>query len=157
MTKTKAFMVVAALAGGGVATYRWQSSDAPARQAKPAAESVLKDRFWVDHMPRDQRDMFHVFLMFKDRPIGAFQHRSGWAGNFEGFRYEKKGDEVRALFPQSGSRESMKIKVTECKEGGMDYCLDLAGSSHGVKRYYSREDWVIRNPSDIEHLLSTLP
>lgn len=155
MTKTRALIVVAALAAGGVATVRWQA--AGESSATDVSAAHFKGRVWIDHRPRNERDMFHVFLTFKERPVGAFQLRSRWAGQFEAFRYEKNGNELRALFPQSGDRETMKLTITECKTDGMDYCLEIAGSSHGVKRYYSKKGWVIDRGMDADALLSTLP
>ena len=34
----------------------------------------------------------------------------------------------------------------------MDFCLELEGSSRGVKKYYSREGWEIGNVRDIDTL-----
>ena len=72
------------------------------------------------------------------------------------FRYEQHGNELRMLFPQTGTRDRVKAKATECDRGGMDYCLELQGASHGVKRYYSREGWEIGSIRDVNTLARTL-
>lgn len=153
---TKALMVVAALAAGGYATYRWQAPDASPRAVKTVDDSIVQDRLWIDHMPRNDRDTIQVFLALTQEPVGAFQAASAWQGKYEIFKYEKTGGELRAVFPQTGSRETMKLKATECDTGGMDYCLDIVGSSHGAKRYYSREEWVIGSMPDATKLTATL-
>jgi hypothetical protein len=38
----------------------------------------------------------------------------------------------------------------------MDYCLELEGSSHGVKRYYSREGWEIGSMRDLDAMRAKL-
>lgn len=156
MTKTKAFMVAVALAAGGYTTYRWQASDTPAQAMKPASDTLVQDRLWIDHLPRNDRDTIQVFIALTQQPIGGFQTASQWTGKYELFRYEKSGGEIRAVFPQTGSRETIKAKVSKCDGGWMDYCLELSGSSHGVKRYYSREDWVIGSLPDAKQLAATL-
>lgn len=155
MTKTKAFMVAVAVAAGGYATYRWQASDTTSVVTE-ASDTVVQDRLWIDHIPRNERDTVQVFIALTQEPLGAFQAASRWQGKYELFRYEKSGGEIRAVFPQTGSKETMKVKVTKCDTGGMDYCLDLSGSSHGVKRYYSREEWVIGSMPDAKQLAATL-
>lgn len=156
MTKTKAFMVAAALAAGGYATYHWQAGDDSTPAMREAKDSVVQDRLWIDHLPRNERDTIQVFIALTQQPIGGFQAASQWTGKYELFRYEKTGGEIRAVFPQSGSRETIKVKVSECDGGWMDYCLELTGSSHGVKRYYSREDWVIGSMPDATQLSTML-
>ena len=88
--------------------------------------------------------------------MGVFQAASRWKGEFELFRYEKHGDELRVVFPQTGTRDRVKARATECNRGGMDYCLELEGSSRGVKKYYSREGWDIGNVRDVERLTKQL-
>jgi len=55
---------------------------------------------------------------------------------------------IRAVYPQTGKREELAVKATACDARGFDYCLDIAGSEHGAKRYYSQKDWVIDRDAD---------
>ena len=64
----------ALVAEGGRVTWIGPSTEAPAA-AKLADASVLKGRLWIDHRPRDERDMFHVFLTFT--AAGADQSADG--------------------------------------------------------------------------------
>jgi hypothetical protein len=108
------------------------------------------DRIWIDHMPRGERDMVGVFVAMDDYAIGQFISTSRWAGMFEAFQYEAHGDELRAVFPQTGKREKMTLKAAACDKSGFDYCLEITGSDHGAKRYYSQEDWVIDRSANLD-------
>ena len=126
----------------------------------PSDDSLLLDRVWLDHMPRNDRDTINAFLAITDQPLGIFQAASQWKGNYELFRYEASGDEMRLVFPQNGDREKVTAKARRCNERGMDYCLELDGSKRGVKRYYSRKGWEIDGnhmQDRIETMLRSLP
>jgi hypothetical protein len=133
-------VLLAIVAVVGVATWRWHSS-APADA--PGDSKLALDRVWVDHLPRNDRDTFQVFLAITDEPLGIFQAQSVWKGNFELFRYELAGNKLRLVFPQDNDRETVQVEARECHEKDMDYCLELTGSSRGAKRYYSRKGWEV--------------
>jgi hypothetical protein len=113
---------------------------------------LLLDRIWVDHMPKHDRDQVSVFVAITDEPIGVFQTASAWRGHFELFRYEDHGSEISLLYPQDGARERIKTSSRTCSEAGFDYCLELDGASHGVKRYYSRKGWEVGSASRPEQI-----
>jgi hypothetical protein len=115
----------------------------------------VRDRIWIDHMPRGERDTINVFALLTRHPIGAFQAASAWKGQYEAFRYEKQGNEIRAVFPQNGDRERITVSECNCDQPGFDYCLEVKGSTRGVKKYYSREEWIIEGMGDIQHVLPT--
>ena len=114
------------------------------------------DRVWIDHMPRGERDPIEVFVAIDDHAIGEFFSGTRWAGKFVAFKYEANGNEVRATFPQSNKRETLTVDAKACDARGFDYCLDLTGSEHGAKRYYSQKDWVIDRSSDVESKIQSL-
>ena len=108
-------------------------------------ESLIYDRLWVDHMPRNETDRFELFAALTEQPIGIFQSSSVWQGEWELFRHEGAGDgKILLIFPQSGKREQAKYSARSCREQGFDYCMELA-SSHGAKRYYSQKGWELRS------------
>jgi hypothetical protein len=119
------------------------------RSHEPAHVDV-RDRVWIDHLPTNDRDTFNVFALLTQEPIGVFQATSVWKGNYEAFRYEKHGNEVRAMYPQNGDREKLTVSECKCDQRGMDYCLEISGSSRGVKKYYSRKDWIIESRDQID-------
>lgn len=157
----KTLMVVVAVSLGSYGAYRWQAS-APA----PAQEHdtrLLKDRVWIDHMPKHDRDRLNVFVALTPRPrqgpqgpFGIFETVSMWEGHFEAFRHESIGEEMRAFFPQSGDRETLTLKASRCTEPGMDFCLEVEGSKRGVRRYYSRKGWEIRSTADAQGLATSI-
>jgi len=113
----------------------------------PSEGGLVLDRIWIDHMPRHDRDQISVFAALTEEPIGVFQTASAWKGHYELFRHEAHGDEIRILYPQDNHRERVKTKARSCDTDGFDYCLELAGASRGVKRYYSRKGWEIDGAS----------
>jgi hypothetical protein len=149
----KALLAMVVLAGTGVGVYRWKGDSAPAPKHQ---EDLLTDRLWVDHIPRGERDVFQIFAARTEEPIVILQSTSRWKGEFEMFKYEAHGDEMRIFYPQTRSSEKVRAKATECNRDGMDYCLELEGSNHGVKKYYSRDGWEIGNQRDIDALAKKL-
>jgi len=149
----KALLAMVVLAGTGYGVYRWRSEPAPAPKHQG---TLVADRLWLDHIPRNDRDTIQVFLVLTEDPIGAFQAASAWKGAYEIFKYESHGDEYRMVFPQNGSRDNVTVKATSCNRGGMDYCLELDGASRGVKQYYSRKGWEIGSLKDVERLTKQL-
>jgi hypothetical protein len=120
-------------------------------------DSLLVDRLWIDHLPRGERDVFNVFFVISEQPIGVFQAASVWQGRYELFQYEAQGKRKLTIeYPHTGDRDSVRATATRCDEGGMDYCLELAGASRGVKRYYSQEDWGANTVLDAERLVDVL-
>jgi hypothetical protein len=153
----KKLLLIAAIAGAGIGTWRWRQ----ARGEQPSDASLVTDRLWVDHLPRNERDTIQVFAALTQEPIGIFQKVSAWQGSYELFRYEGHDGELRLVFPQNGDKEKVRAKARRCDEAGMDFCLELSGSSRGAKRYYSVEGWEIGSVADedarIHDLLRVAP
>jgi hypothetical protein len=143
MKKPLLFAVVAVVAV--VSRHRGERADPDG-----AANRLLADRIWIDHLPKSERDTIQAFVAISEHSVGAFQATSQWRGGFEAFRYEATGADLRILYPQTGDREAVHAKARRCREHEMDYCLDIKGASRGVKRYYSREGWEIRHGRDLD-------
>lgn len=150
----KLVLAVAVLATVAFVTLRRGGDDSTTNPAASETEAKLVlDRIWIDHIPRNDRDTFQLFVAITEQPFGIFQATSQWKGAYELFQYEAHGDELRLHYGQTGDKEKVKAKARQCSEKGMDYCLELDGASRGVKRYYSMEDWVIDGRMDtIDHL-----
>ncbi len=134
----KKLVLVAVLASlGGVAVYKWKS----APRAEVSDAKLVTDRIWIDHMPRNDKDIIQIFAAISDQSVGVFQSGSQWTGQFEIFRYELSSDEMRLVYPQTNAREKAKVTAKKCNENRMDFCLEIQGASKGVKKYYSREGW----------------
>jgi hypothetical protein len=150
----KAVLALVTVSAVGYGVYRWR---APAPHVSAQHDkSLVQDRLWIDHIPRNDRDTIQIFAAITEEPMGVFQAASMWKGQFEFFRYEMNGEDLRVVFPQDGGREKVRAKATRCDKNGMDFCLELEGSSRGVKKYYSREGWEIGSRHDIEELTAKI-
>lgn len=133
---------------GGVAGYLALRSGSS--EEVVSDDSLIVNRIWIDHIPRDDRDTIQVFVAITEQPFGIFQAASQWKGNYELFRYERNGGELRVVYGQSGERETIKAKATACGERDWDFCLELKGG-RGAKRYYSMKGWEIEGTHIDEH------
>ena len=101
----KTALVLALVGATGYGAYRWISSD----DARPAAttdgEQLVLDRIWIDHMPKNDRDTIQFFAAITEEPFGVFQAASSWKGQYELFRYQASGNELRIVYPQTNERE----------------------------------------------------
>jgi len=130
-----------------VAVWGWKRAGEPGLGAK---NRLLADRIWIDHVPHNDKDTINVFAMISEHAAGVFQATSQWRGSYEVFRYEADGADVRLVYPQTGDREAVRAKAKRCTEGRMDFCLEIAGASRGVQKYYSREGWEIKLGRDLD-------
>jgi hypothetical protein len=113
------------------------------------------DRFWIDHIPTGPKDKFETMVMGQRHHIGVFGSQSPWAGRWEGFRFSARdGGKIELTFPASDARETVTVRARRCDEAGFDYCLELSGSSHGARRYYSKREW---DQGGMQNPLSQLP
>jgi len=142
----KKMIVVMLVAAAAYAGWTWQHRSHSTRDGRTRATN----RFWVDHPPANERDPFNVFVAHTPEGMGGFAEETQWKGQIERFRFDLEGDTIHAVFPWSGTREDIKLHARPCHEQGMDYCLELTGSSHGVGRYYSRIGWERKGGEDIE-------
>ena len=139
--------VVAMVYGG----WRWQSH--PERdRTKVSAYNQL----WIDHIPTSERDPFNVFVAHTPEGLGGFAEETVWRGQIERFRFEAAPGEIRAVFPWTNDRETITLEAKRCDVDGFDYCLELTGSNHGVKKYYSRKQWERRGLDDIDEIRAEL-
>jgi hypothetical protein len=148
----KPLLILALMGTVSYGAYRMMSS--PTQSEAPVAqdgEQLVLDRIWIDHIPKNDRDTIQVFVAISEEPFGVFQAASQWKGNYELFRYEAHGNELRVVYPQDNKRDTVKHNARRCSENQMDFCLELSGGK-GVKRYYSRKGWEIENVSSAADL-----
>ncbi len=120
--------------------WRWWRSDVTVAHG----EKVFYDRLWVDHLPTGETDTIRVVAAITEQPVGIHQSASAWRGDYEIFRYEPRGDgKLLALYPQTREREEVRYEAAPCQVREFDFCLELKGSSRGVKKYYSQRGWEI--------------
>jgi len=138
MRKTVLLVMVVVVAASASA-WRWRHADAPVADAN----RLIANRIWIDHVPRNEKDTVEAFFANRKDALGLFAASSQWRGRYELFRYEVGGGELRVVYPQTGERESVRVKAKRCAERGLDFCLEIDGASRGVKKYYSREGWEV--------------
>ncbi|MEO8706187.1 MAG: hypothetical protein ABI867_39520 [Kofleriaceae bacterium] len=148
----KALLGLAVVSAVTYAAWNLRGSSSTTGEPDTLAENVVLDRLWIDHMPRNDRDIIQVFVAITEQPFGIFQATSQWKGNFELFQYEASGGEIRIVYGQTGEREKVKARGTKCSEKGMDYCLQLDGATRGVKKYYSMEGWEIDHVATVDEI-----
>ena len=130
----KPLVIVGVLAVAALALKLWSGA--------ASEPSLVFNRIWLDHLPRSEKDTVNVFAALTRREsLGLFQTATRWRGSYELFRHESIGGELRIVFPQTGEKETVRARAWNCKEREMDYCLELTGSSRGVRRYQSRKGW----------------
>ena len=114
------------------------------------------DRIWIDQLPNTPKDAGNAFVEVTKQRMGAFQSASQYKGSYEIFSYKASGDELRIAYPQTDDKEKVTVRAWKCKERDMDYCLELGGSTRGVKRYRSRRGWEIGESTQLEQVLSRI-
>lgn len=146
----KTLLVTALVATVGYGGWRLAHRGGDAQVTDDA--KLALDRLWVDHVPRNERDVFQVFAALSQEEFGVFQATSTWKGAFELFTFKPSSEGVKATFPQDGDKQSIKLSAKPCKEAQMDYCMEVAGTNRGVKRYYSMKGWEIDSAASAKDL-----
>jgi hypothetical protein len=140
-------VLVAAVFGG----WRWRHTATDGH-----GRNLAINRLWVDHLPANERDVFNVFIVHAPEGmgggVGGFAEETMWKGQIERFRFDIDADTLHAVFPWTDTHEDIKLTARPCHEQGMEYCLELSGTSHGVSRYYSRTGWKLRAGEDVDAL-----
>ena len=72
------------------------------------------NQLWIDHMPRDDRDMITHFVMI-DHPqgkFGALGRSSQWRHMVDVFRWKLSGNKLGLFFPQERARGEVSISTS---------------------------------------------
>jgi hypothetical protein len=115
-------------------------------------DTLLFDRLWVDRAPHAVDDRLQVLLVMAKpapglagRKLGSFVAGTLWQGAWVNFVHEREGaGKLKLHYPAGGKDEKVRYRSQRCEEPGFDMCLELHGSSHGVRKYYSRHNWKVR-------------
>lgn len=108
------------------------------------------NQLWIDHMPRDDRDMITHFVAI-DHPqgkFGALGRSSQWRHMVDVFRWELNGNKLGLFFPQDRARGEVTIETWECAgeaPAPFELCMKMTNKQGRSWTFYSREEWEI-NP-----------
>jgi len=127
----------------------WRWWNAGAAVATDEGARLAFDRAWMDHRPRSPSERWQSFWIISQHPVGGFNAGTFWKGGWERFQYRRAGDgRLDAIF--QNDRERISYRAWRCDTDGFDFCLEIGGSSRGVKRYYSQRGWEIHQGADAE-------
>jgi hypothetical protein len=100
----------------------------------------------VDHAPSGPEDKFQAVWVNGERPFGNFATRTVWTGQWEGFHYHiapREDGVIDFLFGATNERQRVRYTARACNENGFDFCLELSGTSRGLRHYYSKKEWQV--------------
>ena len=155
MRKPKPLLILSLVVAGAFALVKLMGGDDDDGGAS-SEPTLVFDRIWIDQLPRKPKDTFHTFIAATQEPIGLFHAGSQWKGGYEVFAHTAGGDGLRIVYLQTNETEKVKVRAWRCKEQGIDYCLEVAGASRGVKRYRSMLGWEIRAATRPAQLLDRI-
>ncbi|MFO7562072.1 MAG: hypothetical protein R6X02_05470 [Enhygromyxa sp.] len=147
-TKLIAFALVGACSFGA-----WKLGSALLFEAQGTKHAV--NRIWIDHMPRDDRDMITHFVLL-DHPqgkFGALGRSSQWRHIVDVFRWQLDGGKLGLFFPQDRVRGEIEIETWECAgeaPAPFELCMKMTNKQGRSWTLYSREDWEIKPRSIAE-------
>ena len=152
-------LFTAALAGGAwVVLQPEDTGDIAQNSAEATAEaaaSLMTDRLWIDHIPRNERDMVtHMYFSEAER-IGVLGRASKWRQQGELFEWSSADSQLTLRFPQTDQSVTVPVKVFACKGQApepFDLCLEIKQGRKGLT-LYSVTDW----GESGQELLTTLP
>ena len=107
--------------------------------------SLAENRMWIERMPAGPKDMVKQLAFVNDegQRVGVDAKSSRYRMMLDLFMWEQQGAEVRMVYPQTDTRLIKKVRAWKCAGEAprpFELCLEL-----GAQRYFSREDWVIRD------------
>jgi hypothetical protein len=147
MSNASKKLITLALVGAGTFA-AWKLGGALLSDASGTEHAV--NQLWIDHIPRDERDMITHFIVL-DHPQGKFGtlgRSSQWRHLIDVFRWQLHGGELSVYFPQERARAKLQIETWECAGEAPDpfeLCMRVTTPQGRSWMFYSREEWEI-NP-----------
>jgi hypothetical protein len=101
------------------------SSSRPSHQVdEQTAKSLLIDRNWIDRMPETKTDRLHVYRFVPTMGGGVFQDRTIFKGQFELFKFEATGSQIRFVLPETNQKVVSGYRI-ETVDGPAPFDLEL--------------------------------
>ena len=150
--------VLLAVAATGGLWHALLREDESTVTAAPAAENLLVNRPWIDHIPSSERDLVgHLIFIHRDgERFGAVGRSSMWRHTVELFHWSQSKDTIKLIFPQDNRKGSSTVTVSRCKAPEpLNLCLKI-GEGQGAVTLYSSSDWKIET-TDTTKAFALLP
>jgi len=145
---------------GGSETSSPLEADGDVAVMKPGdGLALLANRPWMDHMPRNDRDMVTqlVFLDKNNAKTGALMRTSKWRQFREGTRWAARKNGLLIQLPQLDKTIPLSAKAYSCRAPKpFDLCLELSLFGRGVK-LYSKKSWTIDDLDAVDDVLVVDP
>lgn len=131
----------------------WKAGQALLADDEAQGTEHAVNQVWIDHIPRDDRDMITHFVLIdhRDGQFGAIGDSSQWRHIIDVFRWQLQRDTLRLYFPQERARGEVKIRTWRCEgeaPAPFELCLELTTKNGRRVAFYSRDEWKIE-PHDV--------
>ena len=119
--------------------------------------ALVQNHFFIDHMPRNERDMTGQIAFVDDdgNKIGVRGHSSRFRIFLDFFTWNRRGSDVNTVILQTNDKVSVRFKAWSCSEGRFELCMELRAGDK-VRKYYSRKDWIIEDAAHTDALLEKI-
>ncbi|PRP91824.1 hypothetical protein ENSA5_52620 [Enhygromyxa salina] len=159
MSKDRNKLITLALVGAcsfGV----WKAGQALLADDETQGTEHAVNQVWIDHIPRDDRDMIKHFVLIdhRDGQFGSVGRSSQWRHSIEVFRWRLQHNTLNLFFPQERQRGEVKVRTWRCEgeaPAPFELCLELTNKSGHSLVLYSRDDWKIE-PRDVRDSLDDI-
>jgi len=118
------------------------------------------NQLWIDHVPRDDRDMFSHMVLIDHRrgKVGVLGRSSQWRHMIDLFRWQLDKDTLRVFFPQERAKGQVKLRTWDCEgeaPAPFELCMELQSKTGDSILLYSRKDWEVK-PQDVEDSIAEI-
>ncbi|MEL6349993.1 MAG: hypothetical protein AAFV53_43230 [Myxococcota bacterium] len=132
------------LAAAALAAAAWWTG-ADVETNRPPTKNLLVNRPWVDHMPKDGRDMVSrlLFLQKDTKQFGAAIRGSNHRMFLEAYDWKPTKNGLMIQLKQNGRRIWVQATARECRREApkpLDLCLDIGILGRGIT-LYSKKSW----------------
>ncbi len=116
----------------------------------PASTEFLTERFWIDRVTDDPREMVDALFLADDSDVGLTAKTSRFRLSIDFVEWNLDGERLSIHVLQEDRRAAYQVKTWRCQPGEapseeLEYCMSLEGPN-GTKRYFAsdREDARLR-------------
>ena len=120
---------------------------------------LVENHFFIERIPNNARDMIHEIAFVKpedDNPnVGVNIHGSRFRLLLDVFTWQRHGERIDVRVLQDNKERRLHFKAWKCDVKDFEICLELR-EGDGMRKYYSRHDWIIEDVHGAQHLSEQL-